>query len=57
MEDRRNGQWVYYRLHPQLPEWASEVLMQTLEHNAEWLRRDVERLWQMRDRPGASRCA
>ena len=52
LEDRRNGQWVYYRLHPQLPEWASEVLRQTLEHNAEWLRQDVERLWQMRDRPG-----
>ncbi len=22
LQDRRQGQWVYYRLHPQLPEWA-----------------------------------
>jgi ArsR family transcriptional regulator len=52
LQDRRAGQWVYYRLHPQLPAWVGEVLRQTLEHNAEWLRQDVERLWQMRDRPG-----
>ncbi|MDX5372584.1 MAG: metalloregulator ArsR/SmtB family transcription factor [Pseudomonadaceae bacterium] len=52
LEDRRNGQWVYYRLHPQLPEWVTNVLKQTLDNNAEWLRQDVQRLWQMRDRPG-----
>ena len=52
LEDRRNGQWVYYRLHPQLPEWVREVLKRTLDSNAEWLRPDVQRLWQMRDRPG-----
>lgn len=52
LEDRRNGQWVYYRLHPQLPEWIREVLKRTLDSNAEWLRPDVQRLWQMRDRPG-----
>lgn len=52
LEDRRNGQWVYYRLHPQLPEWVTGILKQTLDSNAEWLREDVERLWQMRERPG-----
>lgn len=52
LEDRRNGQWVYYRLHPQLPEWVGDVLKTTLNSNAEWLRQDVQRLWQMRDRPG-----
>lgn len=52
LEDRRNGQWVYYRLHPQLPEWVTDVLRRTLDSNAEWLRPTVERLWQMRDRPG-----
>lgn len=52
LEDRRNGQWVYYRLHPQLPEWVTDTLKQTLDNNAEWLRQDVQRLWQMRDRPG-----
>lgn len=24
--DRRQGQWVHYRLHPELPAWVSEVL-------------------------------
>lgn len=24
--DQRQGQWVYYRLNPNLPEWAKEVL-------------------------------
>ena len=52
LEDRRNGQWVYYRLHPQLPEWVRDVLNRTLDNNLEWLRADVQRLWQMRDRPG-----
>ena len=26
LEDRRQGQWVHYRLHPQLPRWMREVL-------------------------------
>ncbi|MFW1850679.1 ArsR/SmtB family transcription factor [Acinetobacter guillouiae] len=24
--DHRKGQWVYYRLNPELPEWANAVL-------------------------------
>lgn len=24
--DQRQGQWVYYRLNPHLPEWANSVL-------------------------------
>lgn len=52
LEDRRNGQWVYYRLHPQLPTWVTELLKTTLDSQAEWLRQDVQRLWQMRNRPG-----
>lgn len=24
--DQRQGQWVYYRLNPELPEWANEIL-------------------------------
>jgi DNA-binding transcriptional ArsR family regulator len=52
LEDRRNGQWVYYRLHPQLPRWARDIIKQTLDNNAEWLRQDVQRLWRMRARTG-----
>ncbi|MEI2513087.1 ArsR/SmtB family transcription factor [Acinetobacter soli] len=24
--DQRQGQWVYYRLNPNLPEWAKDIL-------------------------------
>ncbi|MDR6539933.1 ArsR family transcriptional regulator [Acinetobacter bereziniae] len=24
--DQRKGQWVYYRLNPELPDWANEIL-------------------------------
>ncbi|CAB1214012.1 metalloregulator ArsR/SmtB family transcription factor [Acinetobacter bouvetii] len=26
VQDRRQGQWVYYRLHDQLPAWCLDVL-------------------------------
>lgn len=52
LEDRRNGQWVYYRLAPLLSEWVTSTLKQTLDANIDWLRPEVQRLWQMRDRPG-----
>ena len=26
LQDRRQGAWVYYRLHPDLPDWALAVL-------------------------------
>ncbi|MBU2979786.1 metalloregulator ArsR/SmtB family transcription factor [Alteromonas sp. C1M14] len=27
--DERRGKWVYYRLHPELPQWAYEVIAKT----------------------------
>jgi len=30
LQDRREGVWVHYRLHTQLPTWALTVLQQTL---------------------------
>jgi ArsR family transcriptional regulator len=27
--DRRQGQWIYYRMNPALPAWAGEVLAST----------------------------
>lgn len=27
--DRRQGTWIHYRLHPELPTWATEVLAST----------------------------
>lgn len=45
--DRRQGQWVYYRLHPELPAWVVSVLQQTLEANQHWLADDLQRLQAM----------
>ena len=47
LEDERRGQWVYYRLHPQLPEWVSQMLALVLTANADWLRANVERVDRM----------
>ena len=52
LEDRRSGQWVYYRFDPLLPDWVARTLKQALDANINWLRPEVQRLWHMRDRPG-----
>lgn len=54
LEDRRQGQWVYYRLHPELPNWVTQVLQTTLIHNGDWLESATRRLDQMGDRPERS---
>jgi ArsR family transcriptional regulator len=51
LEDRRQGQWIYYRLHPELPQWALEVLQVTLQANRTWLGDDQHRLASMEGRP------
>lgn len=51
LEDRRQGQWIYYRLHPKLPQWAMDVLQATLEANRSWLGEDQVRLASMEGRP------
>lgn len=49
--DRRQGQWVYYRLNPELPAWVHEMLQVTLQANAQWLADNTLRLQNMDDRP------
>ncbi|HKJ75802.1 MAG TPA: metalloregulator ArsR/SmtB family transcription factor [Gammaproteobacteria bacterium] len=55
--DRREGQWIHYRCHPELPEWAERVLDAALEaaRDREPYREDRALLSGMPDRP-ASRC-
>jgi len=54
--DRRQGQWVYYRLNPELPDWAAEVLKLTLQANTGWLATDASRLRNMDGRPVRTCC-
>lgn len=49
--DRRQGQWVYYRLNPELPVWVREMLQVTLQANAHWLADNTLRLRNMDGRP------
>lgn len=56
---RRQGQWIYYRLHDELPRWAHDVLMACLAGISEDERfaSDHESLASMPNRPGAACCA
>ncbi len=54
LADRRKGQWVYYRLHPELPAWVTKTLKTLLDANQEWLEENHQRLCAMEDRP--NRC-
>ncbi|EAR07888.1 metalloregulator ArsR/SmtB family transcription factor [Reinekea blandensis] len=51
LEDRRQGQWVFYRVSPELPAWMVSVLQQTLTSNADYLQTNLTRLQAMGDRP------
>lgn len=56
--DRRAGQWIYYRLHPDLPPWQGRVLAEAVAALADEspFREDAARLAAMADRPGAACC-
>ncbi|ABK45460.1 transcriptional regulator, ArsR family [Magnetococcus marinus MC-1] len=49
---RRNGQWIFYALHPELPQWAKEMLHASHRGCQEQslLEQDIKRLATM-DRP------
>jgi len=53
---RRQGQWVFYRLHPEMPPWAHAVLDAAATGMAEDAthRADRQRLRHMAERPGAA---
>lgn len=59
VHDRRRGQWVFYGIRPDLPDWIHTVLHATVEAVSEESAYgdDRRRLWVMEDRPGSARCA
>lgn len=57
--DRREGLWIHYCLHPDLPDWTLEVLAtsaRALLTNPPYAS-DLATLQDMPNRPGASCCA
>ncbi len=52
VKTRRQGQWVLYSLHPELPDWAGRIVQTTAETLADALvAEDRDRLHAMCDRP------
>ena len=59
LQSRRAGQWMYYRINPALPDWASAILQHALSGNRdkEPCRDDLLALKDMPNRPGTACCA
>ena len=53
LQDERRGQWVYYRLAPDLPAWVPQILQQTLQANPDFIHPNHQALSKMQNRPGA----
>jgi ArsR family transcriptional regulator, arsenate/arsenite/antimonite-responsive transcriptional repressor len=51
LSDQREGQWVYYRLAPQLPSWALDIIRAGSQGSAIRLAALTKRLITMGDRP------
>ncbi len=51
LADRRQGQWIYYRLHPQLPAWALQLLAAAEQGSGNAGSADAARLLAMGERP------
>jgi ArsR family transcriptional regulator, arsenate/arsenite/antimonite-responsive transcriptional repressor len=49
--DRRQGQWIYYRLNPDLPDWVKAVLAETTQSNKPYIDANLKKLRCMGDRP------
>ena len=50
---RRQGQWIFYRIHPELPPWARQIIEAAVEGstNRSPFKEDRKRLVQMSGRP------
>ena len=59
VKDRRQGQWIYYKIHPELPKWALKVIKTTAASTTEQapFNNDHEVLKAMTNRPDAACCA
>lgn len=51
LSDRRQGQWVFYRINPELPDWVKQCINLTLMQNTALLQPLQNNLCSMGDRP------
>lgn len=55
--DERRGQWVYYRINPELPEWTVAVLAQLEQADKHGLDTGLHRLRQFRASSSLPTCS
>lgn len=56
LQDRKAGQWVFYRLHPELPQWTMSTIGEAAKHNQDYIQTCQDRLLAMKDRPVRQVC-
>lgn len=58
VQDRRQGVWIFYTLHPQLPDWMATIIRDTTQQLREQspFIEDNQRLSQMAQRPNDLNC-
>lgn len=56
LTDRRQGQWVFYKLNSSLPDWQYDILARTLEANQAELNNSLHSLNNMTGRPERIAC-
>jgi ArsR family transcriptional regulator len=58
LQDSREGQWVYYQINAQLPDWTLPLLESALAavESTEQFESDHARLQQMENRPDSAIC-
>ncbi|MGL5392619.1 MAG: metalloregulator ArsR/SmtB family transcription factor [Shewanella sp.] len=49
--DRRQGQWIFYRINAEMPQWSQLVLAQVSREHSGWLEENRRNLHQMSGRP------
>ena len=57
--DQRAGQWIYYQINPELPDWAKQMLKSTLKGTIgqKPFNQDLKKLHTMSRRPGNKMCS
>lgn len=48
---RKQKQWIFYAINPELVDWAQEVITLTLNENIDFISQNLARLHLMGDRP------
>jgi ArsR family transcriptional regulator len=51
LSSSKHGQWVYYRLNDELPQWVIDLLAATLKGSPDFMSENIAKLMQMGNRP------